>query len=360
MTALEFSKWICDTLMQIPADKLPPEGGFHYHQGVALMGVQKTYTICGEEKYYNYTKEWIDSVINDDGTPKKYEGEHLDDLMAGMLLYMIYDKEKDEKYKQLLDKLVSHIDTWRENDKKGFWHKRECTHQMWLDGIFMYGPLVAEYGRRYDAEKYFDIVYEQLCIMWDNMRDDKTGLLYHAWDCSKQSQWCNKSTGLSPEFWGRALGWYTTALMDIYENISEKYRQDIKDKEILLLNALLKYQDKASGMWYQVVDKPGAEGNWTEVSCSCLYIYSICKAYNLGIIDESYMEYALRGYEGVISTLKADENGGAIVGGVCVGTGVGDYDFYIARPTHNNDLHGIGAVLYMLTEMEKAQRKLNL
>ena len=362
LTPLDYAKMACDSKMRMPAEDLPPKGLFHYHAGVFLRGMQKTYELCHDRKYYNYAKKWVDSEIREDGTIINHNKNRFDDLMAGCLLFMLDKNEQDSRYKKALDTLTSEIEGWRTNAKGGFWHMQDddgTPNQMWLDGIFMYGPLAAEYDKTYGTNRFFDTVNTQLNIMWDNMYVKDAGLLKHAWDCSKKASWADKETGLSPEFWGRAIGWYCTALMDLYERMPEQYHENLAEKEKTLINSLIKYQKPENGLWYEVVDKNDRLDNWPELSCSSLFVYAICKAYNLGIIDKSYMEYAKKGYEGIISMLETDGNGDLIVGHVCIGTGVGDYEFYINRPVCNNDLHGLGAFLYMATEYSKALDKLN-
>ena len=354
---LDYAKHACDTMMRIPAEELPPVGGFHYHQGVFLMGMSKVYNICKEKKYYDYIKCWVDSVTDTNGMPIKYHKEHFDDLMPGMLLYGLYDEEGDEKYKKTLENLVSEVKGWKKNKKGGFWHKQDITpNQVWLDGLFMYGPLVVNYAYRFNSPEYFDIVNEQLNIMWDNMRDAETGLLKHAWDDSLEEEWADDDTGLSAEFWGRAIGWYGVALAEIYEYMPKKYQDNIADKLKALISALAKFQKAENGLWYQVVNKNEKEDNWPELSCSCLFIYTIAKALKFGIVDDTYEKNIEQGYLGVISKLKVDETGGLLVGDVCIGTGVGDYQFYIERPVRDNDLHGVGAFLYMVSQVEELRR----
>ena len=362
LTPLDYAKMACDSKMRMPAEDLPPKGLFHYHAGVFLRGMQKTYELCHDRKYYDYAKKWVDSEIREDGTIINHNKNRFDDLMPGCLLFMLDKNEQDSRYKKALDTLTSEIEGWRTNAKGGFWHMQDdngTPDQMWLDGIFMYGPLAAEYDKTYGTNRFFDTVNTQLNIMWDNMYVKDAGLLKHAWDCSKKATWADKKTGLSPEFWGRAIGWYCTALMDLYECMPEQYHENLAEKEKTLINSLIKYQKPENGLWYEVVDKNDRPDNWPELSCSSLFVYAICKAYNLGIIDKSYMEYAKKGYEGIISMLETDGNGDLIVGHVCIGTGVGDYEFYINRPVCNNDLHGLGAFLYMATEYSKALGKLN-
>ena len=207
---LDYGKWSCKTMMKIPAEQLPPVGGFHYHQGVCLMGIQKIYQLCGDEEYYQYIKCWVDSVLNEDGTPKKYNKKHFDDLMAGMLLFLLDENEQDSKYKQCLDLLVSDINTWDRNEYGGFSHKQDvCPNQVWLDGLFMYGPLIVKYANTYGKNpEFYDILIEQMDLMWEHMRDEETGLLRHAWDPSLSGKWkdcADAKSGLAPEVWGKPM-----------------------------------------------------------------------------------------------------------------------------------------------------------
>ena len=356
-TPLDYGKWACDTTMKIPADQLPPVGGFHYHQGVCLMGMQKIYQLCENEEYYRYIKSWVDSVLNEDGTPKRYKKEQFDDLMAGMLLFLLDERENDPKYRKCLDLLVSEINEWDRNEYGGFSHKRDVTpNQVWLDGLFMYGPLIVNYAKRYGKNpEFYDIVVEQLELMWEHMRDEKTGLLRHAWDPSLSGKWkdcAEPETGLAPEAWGRAMGWYCVTLMEIYKDMPEKYRAGIAEKEKQLIDSLISYQSK-NGLWYQVIDKGNEPGNWEELSCSSLFVCAMCQAIEYGILDDSYLKYAQAGYEGIVSMLETNDDGDLLIGHVCIGTGVGTYQFYIERPTCINDLHGIGTFLYMIASAEK-------
>ena len=193
--------------------------------------------------------------------------------------------------------------------------------------------------------------------MKEHMQDSKTKLLYHAWDSSKEIEWADKETGLSPEFWGRALGWYVVAILDILEFLPENHpkRQDIIDIELEVLEALSNYQDKESGMWYQVVDKGDKEDNWIESSCTCLFSYAMAKAVRMGLADKKYLDIAMKGFEGVINTSVELDGDELLIGRVCVGTGVKDYIGYIERPTSINDLHGTGAFLLMCAEIAKHQ-----
>ncbi|MBP3362152.1 MAG: glycoside hydrolase family 88 protein [Clostridia bacterium] len=354
---IEYAKAACDTLMNKFTDPntLPPAGAFHYHQGVFLSGMEQTYLCTGEQKYSDYIKGWVDSIIDENGVITAYNEKTLDDLRSGTLLFGLYDRTKDTRYEKPMHTIYGHLADWPKNKEGGFWHKFCDKDQMWLDGLYMAGPFLTMYEERFGKAGCIDEAVRQAELMWRHNRDLGTGLMYHAWDCEKIQPWANPETGCSPEFWGRAIGWYITALCDMLDYIPK----DNENRDFLisclteLAKALVKYQDASSGLWYQVVNRGDDKGNWTELSCSSLFTYGISKAARLSYIDKGYAKYALRGYEGVISAITMNDDGSLILPGICIGTGVGDYDFYIHRDTVVNDLHGMGAFTLMCCELER-------
>jgi unsaturated rhamnogalacturonyl hydrolase len=357
-TPIQWAEQACEALMaKFEPEQLPPDR-FHYHQGVFLSGMEKCWRQTGKDQYFDYIKRWVDSQILADGSIKKYNPDELDDIQPGVLLFNLFEQTGDERYKQALHTLVPLLKSWRTNPSSGFWHKGHCPDQMWLDGLYMAGPIAVQFGRTFGDSEYFDIMAYQAILMSKHTKDPGTGLMYHGWDETKEASWADPETGLSPEFWGRAIGWYPVALLEMFEHLPEDHRDKAALTVILqdLLAALPKYQDPASGLWYQVVDKGDRPDNWLESSCTALYVHAIAKAVRFGYLDESYLEYAWKGYQGVIDTLKFDENGRVIIGQICIGTGIGDYAHYIARPTSENDLHGAGAFILMCTEMNLAKQ----
>lgn len=346
---IELAKLACDTMiMKFDAQKLPPERHFHYHQGVFLSGVEQTYLNTGIKEYSDYIKSWVDSLIDSEGNLIcEYNTATLDDKQPATLMFRLLEETGDKKYENAIRFIVSGIEDWPLTTNGGFSHTRYRTNQMWLDGLYMAGELLTRYGVKFGEERFFEIVHTQAKLMWENIRDEKTGLLYHAWDESREADWANPATGRSPEVWGRAAGWYIVALTTIlkYMPANAKYREDLIHCVRSYIEAFSKYQDKETGLWYQVIDRTDDPNNWTETSCSALFLCGISMALKNGWIDESYREVADKAYKGLASTVIDDGNGGIILPKICIGTGVGDYEFYLARPTSENDLHGMGALL---------------
>lgn len=347
--ALFYAKAAIETLMRkFDAADLPPKGSFHYHQGVCLSGVYQIYQQCREERYFQYMKDWVDSVLTEDGEIIHYDSGKLDDLQPGILLFPLYERTGEVKYKKALDTIMPFIMEFPRNSEGGFWHNAyRCINQMWLDGLYMAGPISAEYAKRFAQPAYLDLAIHQALLMQEKTRDEKTGLWYHAWDEDRKAIWADPETGCSAEFWGRSIGWVPIAVLDEMDHMEpehpgyEKLANLVRD----LLEAVCNFQSE-EGRWYQVVDKGDKEGNWLENSCSCLYTAAICRAVDKGILDRKYLTNAQKGYEGVINSLTWDGED-LLVGQICIGTPVGDYEHYCNRPVSTNDLHGMGAFLLM-------------
>lgn len=357
--SIDYAKGACNTLMKTPACDLPPKGRFHYHQGVFLSGMNAVYHITKEPCYEKYIKDWVDSLVDADGNIIYWENTELDDIMPANLLFDLYDKTKDERYKKVLNQCADLLKSWPCNEFGGFWHKEMYKNQMWLDGIYMAGPFMARYAKVFGKTEFLDILEKQTKLMNEHLRDEKDGLFFHGWDATKTAKWANRVTGRSPEKWGRAMGWYTVAMLDILEQLSEddERRSFYTENERLIMDSLLKYCDKEKHMWYQIVDKGGMNGNYIELSCSCLYLYSICKGISMGVFDESYQSVAEKIYHAIISLIETDENGNVYIGHVCIGTGIDDYEYYVNVPTSVNDLHGVGAFVLMCCEYYKLFKK---
>ncbi len=355
MTPASAARAAISTMMRkFKPEDLPPMGRFHYHQGVFLSGVWENQLLDPSPALSGYVRAWCDSHILESGEITGFDVTQLDDVQPGILLFPFYAQSGQEKYRRALDTLAQTVMDFPRNPEGGLWHKHRYPNQMWLDGLYMAGPLCAQYAACFDKPEYLELTIDQALMMCDKTRDPKTGLLYHAYDQARVQPWADKLSGKSPEFWGRSMGWVGVAILNDLDFVPANHpKRALLEGEVKsLLNALLPFQG-ADGRWYQVVDKPDRPENWPENSCTCLYAAALCKAVRTGILDTSKLDAARRAYEGVISSLRF-EGDDLLLGDVCVGTGVGDYTHYINRPTSVNDLHGMGAFLIMCAEAQRA------
>ncbi|WP_297316514.1 glycoside hydrolase family 88/105 protein [Bifidobacterium indicum] len=354
-TPLEYAEAAVDTMRRrFPvARDLPPTQHFHYHQGVFLSGVYQTYLLNRNEEYLQYVKDWVDSNIGPRGEVLNHDQICLDDIQPGILLFPLLELTDDPRYRNALDQLAGELRFFPKNDEGGFWHKQRVAGQMWLDGLYMGGPFMTGYGTRFNDPDLVNNAIGQALLMQEKTRVPEVGLWRHAYDPSHKADWADPETGLSPEFWGRSVGWVPVAILDELDAIDRDHpaRPALVDLVRNLLTAVCNYQGP-DGRWWQVLDKVGQKGNWPENSCTCLFVTALARAVRTRILDKTYLEAARKGYQGVIRSLtwKGDD---LEVGQVCIGTGVGDYRHYCERPTSTNDLHGVGAFLLMCTRMQQ-------
>ena len=365
-----YAEKACDTMMQRYSDvnTLPPTSGygtatFNYHQGVFMTGMSRVFEVCGEEKYFRYIDDWIHAVQDANGRIKEYGGwlslTTLDFRQPANVLAFMYEQTRDRHYVDLMKYLADDlVTTYPRNAYGGFWHFYTTPDQMWVDGIYMAGPLLARYARYSGRSEYLELAIKQVFIMYDHMRDPETGLLRHGWDPGKTAVWADPKTGLSPEVWGRACGWFVLAIADMLDDIPEEHRDRKRIVEIQqeLVSAVLRYQS-TEGRWYEVVDKWQSPGNWPENSCSCLFVYAICKGIRKGYIGKEAHSAARRAYDRIIETLLPAPEDEFSMGDICIGTNIesGTYEYYVSRPKTENDLHGIGAFLLMASELAKLE-----
>jgi len=235
---------------------------------------------------------------------------------------------------------------------------------MWLDGIYMAGPFLSEYALRFNEPETFDDVVHQITLIEKHTRDAKTGLLYHAWDESKQQRWCDPITGRSKYFWGRAVGWYVMAIVDVLDHLPLDHAQ--RPELIAILNetaaAVVKVQDEATGLWYQILDMPDRKGNYLEASASAMFVYAFAKGVRAGYLSQDYLLSARRGYHGLLQNLiKIDSQGLLTLEKVCGGAGLGgepyrdgSFEYYITEKIIPNDPKGVGPFILAALEMEHA------
>ena len=311
-------------------------------------------------------------MVNEDGSIKTYKLKdyNLDRVNSGKFLFRIYDKTQNPKYKKALDLLRSQLDTQPRNDDGGFWHKKIYPNQMWLDGLYMGTPFYAEYTHRYvtDPEAQaaaYDDILNQILLVAKHTYDPANGLYRHACDISRQMFWADPVTGQSKHCWGRALGWYAMAIVDDLEFIPAE--QPRRDEAVAIFNniaeQLKKYQDAETGLWYQVIDRSGDEGNYVESSCSAMFIYSLLKGVRLGLIDPSYLEVAQKGYQGYLKHfIEKGEDGLLNITQACAVAGLGgkenrsgDYEYYINEKIRANDPKAVGPFIMAILEMEKVE-----
>jgi unsaturated rhamnogalacturonyl hydrolase len=258
--------------------------------------------------------------------------------------------------------LRAQLDIQPRTSEGGFWHKQRYPHQMWLDGLYMGSPFYAEYAKLFnEPTSSFDDVAKQIRLVAAHTYDPASGLFYHGWDEAKEQVWADKTTGASPNFWGRAIGWYAMALVDVLDYFPKDHpaRPEIITTLKKLCDGVVKHQDPASGLWWQVIDQGGRPGNYLEATASSMFVYAMAKGVNHGYLSRDYIPAILKGYSGLTGKLiKKDAKGNVSLTQCCsvagLGTGRdGSFAYYIKEPVVENDLKGIGPFILAGLEMQQ-------
>jgi unsaturated rhamnogalacturonyl hydrolase len=351
------------TIQRWPAGRFAAPGanwGWNYELGTLLEGMDTVWYNTADRTYFNYVKQSVDQFIGPDGTIPTYKPDQnsLDDILLGRQLLLLYGVTQDAKYykaaKLLRQQLLNHPRT----PSGGFWHKGRYPQQMWLDGLYMAEPFYAEYATTFAQRQAFDDVVKQFVLSESHLRDPKTGLLYHGWDESKQQPWADKTTGDSAIFWSRGMGWYMMALADTIQYLPDGDPRRATLIAILsrLAAAVTHYQDPATGLWYEVTDRPKARDNYLETSASCMFAYALGKSVRFGYLPPHYLTNAQRAYQGILKHFVVTGADGSLtltstVRSIGLGTGY-TYDYYVHAPVIDNDPKGVGAFLLASAEME--------
>jgi polygalacturonase/rhamnogalacturonyl hydrolase YesR len=340
------------------------EPKWKYAIGVELKAIWLAGLREKNEAYLNYVQGYYDKLIAADGKIETYDPEsyNIDNICPGKTLLDLYKHTPQEKYKKALVALREQMKTHPRVSDSGFWHKKIYPHQMWLDGIYMGTPFLAQYGIVFDKPALFDEAANQIILMNRHARDDKTGLLYHGWDESKTQKWADPKTGCSPNFWGRSMGWYLMAIVDTLDYLPIQYPQRKEVLDILnqTVEAVSRYQDPQTGVWYQVLDKQKEEGNYIESSCSCMFTYAILKAVRNGYVPEKYRAVAEKGYQGILKQFVETASDGQVhlhKGCAVAGLGGkpyrdGSYRYYIGEKIRSNDPKAVGPFILASLEYE--------
>ena len=367
-----------------------------YVMGIELEGMLDTYLKYGDQKILDYCKLYTDTMINDKGEIRGFNllDYNLDNIRTGHFVTRMYQQQPEAKNLIAMQTLMKQLQSQpRTVADKVYWHKAIYAYQVWLDGIFMGLPFrcltapittSAKDKKKGAVEKIYDDAVNQLLITYNRTLDPKTGLNRHAYDENRNMFWADKQTGLSQHCWGRAQGWFTMALIEVLDALPEDYARRAEVIDLLKkdLDAVIKWQDKKTGVWYQVMDQPGRKGNYQESTCSSMFAYALLKAYRKGYLGTKYREAGIKAYRGIINNfIRVNADKTISLTQCCsvagLGPGIspevesalkkinpkakakenkrrdGSYDYYLSEQIRENDAKGVGPFIWASLEMEQ-------
>jgi len=332
---------------------------------VAFLGMAIDQLGNVDPKYSKYLDDWVNYFVHPDGSVTDYKMTeyNLDRIFPGRDIITVYKRNPDPKYKIALDNFIEQLKTHPKTKSGGYWHKSIYPNQMWLDGIFMASTYMAEYAKVFNDPQWFDVATSQTKLIYGKTLDTSTGLLMHAWDESRTQKWCDPVTGQSHYPWSRAMGWYTLAIIDILDYLPENHPDRKELIKILqsTCDALLKVRDPKSGIWYQVLNQGGREGNYLEGSGTAMYTYVFAKGARLGYLDKKYRKIANSAFNGILKELiTVDKNGMVTMHNICGGCGLGGnpyrdgtYEYYVNEKRFDNDTKGVAPFILAAIELNR-------
>ncbi|MBR3098906.1 MAG: glycoside hydrolase family 88 protein [Clostridia bacterium] len=336
---------------------------WNYVDGCMMTALLSLYEITGEKRFLDFTDGFIGAFVEEDGSIRTYKPEKqmLDDINEGRVLFDLYRETGREKYRRAADVLKRALDAQPRTAEGSWWHKKIYPDQVWLDGIYMAQPFAALYEKNFGDGDYSDIL-KQVSLAASRMRDAKTGLYYHGYDASRKAFWCDRETGLSRSFWLRAIGWFSVALADLCGILPEEEAGPLRDIYAGLMRDLLPFADPDTGMYYQVVDHPEAEGNYLETSGSSMIAYAMLKGARLGVLDASFAEQGEKTFDGIVRTCLSFRGEELNLDRICLVAGLGPEDnprrdgtiaYYLSEPIVSNDAKGVAPLLMCYTEIKR-------
>lgn len=403
-----YSKWIIDSRMGDFRNKTKTErfltpyntsstATWDYVPGLVAKAILKAWEQYKDKPWSAYYFTGIQNYA--DNISMVLGPSNIDDLNAAKIFFELYRGALDKGQQAKAWKYKTDATTCRNKLKYehirikaplpgagGFWHKSQYVNQMWLDGLYMGPSLYAEWQGNFgnelgetdnlqswnDIALQFDTVFH---YTWDPVKK----MNYHAWSAEPLNKasnfWADPATGKSMEFWGRGVGWFFAALVDVLEYMPANHpaRMRLAEYTHKVADGLAARQD-TSGCWYQLLQYDDSMkgtscniSNYLESSASSMFTYAFYKGIRLGILDKNtYSPIADKAYKGLIETFVVEEPNGKIkLIQSCESAGLsgsrkGDANYYLCGSdvTIHNDTEGkvLGPFIMASLEFEKVEK----
>ena len=340
---------------------------WRYEWATLLKGFVQVWRRSGDPRYLEHVRVNVDGLLTDGDIATYSAVDHnIDNIAPGPLLLTLYRETGDPRYRRAADLLRGQLRTHSRNASGGFWHKRFYAGQMWLDGIYMACPFYAEYATLFDDPSGLDDVARQITLIADGTRDPRTGLFVHAWNEDRGERWADPRSGRSATAWGRGMGWFAMALVDVLDHVpaGSPHRRAIAAILEEVAAGIVRTQDPATGVWWQVLDQGERAGNYLESSASCMFVYALAKGARQGHLEPRYLAAARHGGAGIIDRFVTTTAGQVTLRDTCdhVGLGLargseppyrdGSFEYYAGVPTLTDDHRGLGPFLMASVELE--------
>ncbi|MCI9367280.1 MAG: glycosyl hydrolase family 88 [Oscillospiraceae bacterium] len=337
---------------------------WNYIDGCMLTALMEMEGLTGNRQYFDFVKSCADHFVEEDGSIRTFkpEAHNLDDINEGRVLFSLYARTGEEKYRRAADFLRGRLDAQPRTSEGNFWHKAIYPNQVWLDGIYMAQPFYAMYEKHFGGGNYSDLA-GQIENVRANMFSQEKGLYFHGYDASRTAFWADPATGCSKNFWLRSLGWFAVALADLLDILplgQERNRLGAIFTE--LMASMTRYADGETGLYWQVPDQGNRDGNYLETSGSAMMAYAMLKGARLGALGEEYAALGQKTFDGIVDKYLTFTENKLNLGGICLVAGLGpednrrrdgSYEYYISEPVVENDAKGVAPFVLAYTEIKR-------
>lgn len=342
-----------------------PGKRWNYEDGCVMMGSIMLYRITGDTFYKDFVRDYVDRFVDEAGVIHQYSLEeyNIDSINSGKALYFLYEETGEEKYRRAIELLMDQLRSHPRTKSGNFWHKKIYPWQIWLDGLYMAQPFYMAYETKFHKKENYNDIISQFRNVRRFLFDEEKQLYYHGYDESREQPWCDPVTGCSHNFWLRAMGWYLIALIDTMDEMSDQIYEHYHTLKVLFQEAvkgILQYQDPETKLFWQVIDHPEVENNYTETSGSAMVAYAILKGCRMEALNGE--KYASIGEEILMSLhdRRLEEVDGVLkLGGICSVAGLGPGDngrdgsiaYYLSEAVVSDDHKGSGAFLMAYAQL---------
>ncbi|CAH1200231.1 Unsaturated rhamnogalacturonyl hydrolase YteR [Paenibacillus allorhizoplanae] len=343
---------------------------WHYIENCILKSYMDSYKQSGNEDFYLFVKSFIDRLYDENGSIPAIDVRYysIDQIRPATILFDLYQRENDPKYKHVLDLIYEQLKTYPRTASGSFWHKENYPNQIWLDGLYMGQPFLVRYIKEFEEKKDYSDTIHQFLNVKKFIFNEENRLYYHAYDESREMFWCDKTTGMSPNVWGRAVGWLVMALVDVLELLEDE-QVNSEPLNMMLqetLDGMLPYQH-SGGMWYQIVDMGDRPGNYLESSGTLMLAYAMLKGSRLGYLATEYAERGKSAFDATVQQYLREEDGEVLLGGICRSAGLGTnpdtgkvrdgtFKYYTENEIIvSNNGHGVAPLIMAYTEVKLSE-----
>lgn len=328
---------------------------WNYEDGCIWKGALELAAASGLRFPSDFVYREISLRVSADGSIRNYRADefNIDNVNPGMSLLALYRLSGEARFLAAADQHIAQLESHPRTQSGNFWHKQIYPHQVWLDGLYMAQPFRLGHARLNQRDDIIDDAIAQFRFVHATLRNAASGLLYHGWDESRSERWSNPETGNSPNFWGRAMGWYVMALADSIDALGDDPRASVL-ADILrdAIAALLRVRT-ANDLWLQVLDRPDVDGNYEEASASLMIAYALMKGARLGVLDDNAGAIGERAFATCVQRFVTPEQ----LNGICGIAGLGNtpyrdgsVEYYLSEKITPNDPKGVAALLMALSE----------